>query len=123
MAQRLLAAIVAQPRVAAGNRATARAAAPNQPIRASAQGLFMLMTNGVGAVLGSLVAGFAIDHFFTDHSCNDTVAICKDWHDIWLAFAAYALLMAILFVPLFRHRHVHGELVSAQPQPDGAALP
>ncbi|OOG57715.1 MFS transporter [Rhodanobacter sp. B05] len=74
-------------------------------IRASAQGLFMLMTNGVGAVLGSLVAGFAIDHFFTDHSCNDAAAICKDWHGIWLAFAGYALLMAILFVPLFRHRH------------------
>jgi NHS family xanthosine MFS transporter len=74
-------------------------------IRASAQGLFMLMTNGVGAVLGSLVAGFTIDHFFTDHSCNDAAAICKDWHGIWLAFAGYALLMAILFVPLFKHRH------------------
>ncbi len=75
-------------------------------IRASAQGLFMFMTNGVGAMLGSLAAGFAIDHFFTDHACNDAIAICKDWHGIWLAFAAYALLMAILFVPLFRHRHV-----------------
>jgi NHS family xanthosine MFS transporter len=79
-------------------------------IRASAQGLFMLMTNGVGAVLGSLIAGFAIDHFFTDPSCNDAVAICKDWHGIWLAFAAYSLIMAILFVPLFRHKHVRGKL-------------
>ncbi len=78
-------------------------------IRASAQGLFMLMTNGVGAVLGSLIAGFAIDHFFTDHSCNDAIAICKDWQGIWLAFAGYALLMAILFVPLFKHKHVRGE--------------
>jgi MFS transporter, NHS family, xanthosine permease len=74
-------------------------------IRASAQGLFMLMTNGVGAVLGSLIAGFVIDHFFTDHSCNDTVLICKDWHGIWLAFAGYSLVMALLFVPLFKHRH------------------
>jgi NHS family xanthosine MFS transporter len=74
-------------------------------IRASAQGLFMLMTNGIGAVLGSLIAGFVIDHFFTDHTCNDTVAICKDWHGIWLAFAAYSLVMALLFVPLFKHRH------------------
>ncbi len=74
-------------------------------IRASAQGLFMLMTNGIGAVLGSLIAGFVIDHFFTNHQCDDTVAICKDWPGIWLAFAGYALVMALLFVPLFKHRH------------------
>lgn len=74
-------------------------------IRASAQGLFMLMTNGVGAVLGSLIAGWAIDRFFTAHACNDAVTICKDWHGIWIAFAIYALLMAIVFVPLFKHRH------------------
>ncbi|MDE2315342.1 MAG: MFS transporter, partial [Xanthomonadaceae bacterium] len=74
-------------------------------IRASAQGLFMLMTNGVGAVLGSLAAGFVIDRFFTNHTCNDAVLICKDWRGIWLAFAGYALVMAVLFVPLFRHRH------------------
>ncbi len=78
-------------------------------IRASAQGLFMLMTNGVGAVLGSLIAGFAIDHFFTDQSCNEAVAICKDWQGIWLAFAGYALIMAIAFVPLFKHKHVRAE--------------
>jgi NHS family xanthosine MFS transporter len=74
-------------------------------IRASAQGLFMLMTNGIGAVLGSLIAGWMIDRFFTDHACNDAVLICKDWHGIWLAFAGYALVMALLFVPLFKHRH------------------
>ncbi|OOG37779.1 nucleoside permease [Rhodanobacter sp. C05] len=74
-------------------------------IRASAQGLFMLMTNGVGAVLGSLIAGWMIDRFFTSHTCDDTVAICKDWHGIWLAFAGYSLVMALLFVPLFRHKH------------------
>ena len=73
-------------------------------IRASAQGLFMLMTNGIGAVLGSLIAGWVIDHFFTNPVCNDAVAICKDWHGIWLAFAAYALVMAVLFVPLFKQR-------------------
>ena len=76
-------------------------------IRASAQGLFMLMTNGVGAVLGSLIAGFVIDHFFTNQTCNDAVAICKNWRGIWLAFAGYALVMAILFVPLFRQRHLN----------------
>jgi NHS family xanthosine MFS transporter len=82
-------------------------------IRASAQGLFMLMTNGVGAVLGSLIAGFVIDHFFTDPTCNDMAAICKDWRGIWTAFAAYALAMAVLFVPLFRHRHDPTRMVAA----------
>ena len=66
-------------------------------IRASAQGLFMLMTNGIGAVLGSLVAGYVIQHFYTG---PDGV---KDWQGIWSAFALYALAMAALFVPLFKH--------------------
>ena len=72
--------------------------------RASAQGLFMFMTNGVGAVLGSLIAGWMIDRFFTAPNCNDAVDICKDWHGIWMTFAAYALIMAVLFVPLVRPR-------------------
>ncbi len=75
-------------------------------IRSSAQGLFMLMTNGVGAVAGSLVAGWVIDRFFTDHACDGATAICMDWPGIWLTFAAYSLLMAIFFIPLFKYRHV-----------------
>src|SRR5690606_12711167 len=76
-------------------------------IRASAQGLFMLMTNGVGAVLGSLVAGFVIDHWFT---APDGV---KDWRGIWTAFALYSLAMAAAFVPLFKHRHQPHQVVPA----------
>ncbi|MBS0217659.1 MAG: nucleoside permease [Proteobacteria bacterium] len=68
-------------------------------IRASAQGLFMLMTNGIGAVLGSSISGWMIDRWFTS---ADGV---KDWHGIWITFAFYSLAMAILFVPLFRYRH------------------
>jgi NHS family xanthosine MFS transporter len=69
-------------------------------IRASAQGLFMLMTNGIGAILGSAVSGWMIDRWFTDATG------AKDWHGIWTTFALYSLAMAIAFVPLFRHRHV-----------------
>lgn len=83
-------------------------------IRASAQGLFMLMTNGVGAVLGSLIAGFVIDHYFTDHACNDTTAICKDWYHIWMAFAAYALVTAVAFAVLFKHKHEPEALAKVQ---------
>jgi NHS family xanthosine MFS transporter len=68
-------------------------------IRASAQGLFMMMTNGFGAVLGSSISGLVIQNYFTDASGN------KDWHGIWLAFAAYALVIAVLFVFIFKHKH------------------
>ena len=68
-------------------------------IRASAQGLFMVMSNGVGAFLGSRISGIVIDKYFTLGSGQ------FDWHGIWLAFAAYALVVAVLFAILFRHDH------------------
>ena len=77
-------------------------------IRASAQGLFMLMTNGIGAVLGSLIAGYVIEHFYTG------AGGVKDWRGIWTAFALYSLAMAVLFVPLFKHRHGTGGGSGAQ---------
>ncbi|HPN21903.1 MAG TPA: nucleoside permease, partial [Tenuifilaceae bacterium] len=67
-------------------------------IRSSAQGLFMMMTNGIGAFLGSKVSGFVIDRYFTS-------AEGKDWHGIWLTFAIYALIVAVLFAVLFKHKH------------------
>jgi NHS family xanthosine MFS transporter len=68
-------------------------------IRSSAQGLFMMMTNGFGAVLGSWTSGMLIGKFFTDADG------AKDWHSIWLCFAAYALVIAVLFAALFRYKH------------------
>ena len=67
-------------------------------IRSSAQGLFMMMTNGFGAVLGSLSSGYLIDNYFTH---NDV----KDWHNIWLTFAIYALVITVLFAIFFKHKH------------------
>lgn len=68
-------------------------------IRSSAQGLFMMMTNGVGAFLGSMISGYAIDKYFTTPGGD------KEWHDIWLSFAAYALIVGVLFMILFKYRH------------------
>lgn len=68
-------------------------------IRASAQGLFMMMVNGFGAFFGSILSGFLIDKFFTlpDQS--------KNWHGIWLSFAGYALVIAVIFPFVFRYKH------------------
>jgi NHS family xanthosine MFS transporter len=67
-------------------------------IRSSAQGLFMMMTNGFGAFLGSKTSGYIIDSYFTHNGL-------KDWHNIWFTFSVYALVVAVLFVILFRHKH------------------
>jgi NHS family xanthosine MFS transporter len=107
--------------------------------RSSAQGMFMMMTNGIGAILGSFTSGWAIDHFFTksftsaatlssflqtesnnplmgefikaqgveiaaDGAFSQAI-LMKDWHIIWLSFALYALVIAIAFAILFKHKH------------------
>ena len=66
-------------------------------IRASAQGLFMLMTNGFGAFIGGVLSGRVVDYF--------TKNGVKDWQSIWLTFAAYALVLGILFPIFFKYKH------------------
>ncbi|WP_449551274.1 nucleoside permease [Lelliottia amnigena] len=66
-------------------------------IRASAQGLFMTMVNGVGAYLGAILSGMAVDFFSVDG--------IKDWRTIWLLFASYALMLAVVFWFSFHYRH------------------
>ena len=67
-------------------------------IRSSAQGLFMMMSNGFGAFFGGIISGIVIDKFFTTNGV-------RDWHNIWLSFAGYALIIAIAFAVLFKHKH------------------
>lgn len=121
-----------------GSLFTERSAPPS--MRSSAQGLFMMMTNGIGAVLGSMTAGWVIDKFFLLKFENATdlakhldtevqnstfqdmlntnprfainaegifnkVVEIKDWTNIWLSFAGYALVIAILFLILFKYKH------------------
>ena len=66
-------------------------------IRGSAQGLFMFMTNGVGAMLGGYGSGLVVDYF--------TVNGVSNWTHIWFAFAGYALVLAIIFPFVFKYKH------------------
>ncbi len=64
-------------------------------MRASAQGMFMMMCNGFGAFFGSVLSGIMIDRFFMINGKFD-------WPGIWLAFASYAAIVAVLFWMLFK---------------------
>ena len=67
-----------------------------EDIRSSAQGLFMLMTNGIGATVGTLSAQAIVDHFVNN-------AENPSWSTAWYIFAAYALVVGILFSILFKN--------------------
>ena len=68
-------------------------------IRSSAQGVFVMMTNGFGAYLGTIVSSWAINEFFILSNGS------TDWKGAWSAFAVYALIIAVLFTLLFKHKH------------------
>ncbi len=106
-------------------------------IRASAQGVFMMMTNGIGAIIGSLTSSYFIAKYFTLRFTNtealtqymevgtdnqayknitafnkvlpdgsfERVVEIKEWTNIWLTFALYAAVVAILFAFMFKHKH------------------
>ncbi|MHC5202537.1 nucleoside permease [Myroides sp. LJL119] len=115
-------------------------------MRSSAQGLFMMMTNGFGAILGNLIAGNLIDSYFTksftqisdlatylDTTTDNPTLLAmvgqkgaevlhngvlsipiniKEWTHIWMTFAAYSLVVAILFAIFFKHKHKSGDDVN-----------
>lgn len=75
-------------------------------IRSSAQGLFMMMTNGLGATVGTLSAQAVINHFVYDLPQTATGhEVVAGWHTCWMIFAAYALVIAVLFSIFFKYKH------------------
>lgn len=72
-------------------------------IRSSAQGLFMIMTNGVGATIGTLGAQAVVNHFV--YSQATPAAQVAGWSHSWLVFAAYALVVALVFAIVFKYKH------------------
>ncbi len=76
-------------------------------IRSSAQGLFMMMTNGFGATFGMLAAQAVVDRYVYTLGENATgEQVIAGWTTCWYIFAAYALLVALLFAVSFRYKHV-----------------
>ena len=74
----------------------------DESLRSSAQGLFIMMTNGIGATIGTLGAQQVINHFVGDSA---GVARMEGWSHSWLIFAAYALVVALLFAVVFKYKH------------------
>ena len=75
-------------------------------IRSSAQGLFMLMTNGIGATFGTLAAQAVVNHYTVSKDFGDYGYIVGDWSTCWLIFAAYALFVAVAFALVFKPKKV-----------------
>ena len=73
-------------------------------IRASAQGLFIFMTNGLGSMIGGYGSGLVVEHF--------TQNGISDWHQIWMVFAGYALVLGMIFPLAFRYNHNQQELAN-----------
>ena len=70
-------------------------------IRSSAQGLFMIMTNGIGATVGTLSAQQVVNHFVLSNAAP--MAQVEGWSSTWLIFASYALIVAVLFAIIFKN--------------------
>lgn len=85
-------------------------------IRSSAQGLFMLMTNGIGASIGTLGAQCIVNLLVPKE--NDPILIdnpkllIDGWQHSWYVFAAYALIVTISFAILFRYKHNPDEMAN-----------
>ncbi len=70
----------------------------DESTKASAQGLFMLMTNGLGATIGTLAAGEIVNHYCT----WEGGFLVGDWTTVWMIFAAFALVVAVAFAVIFK---------------------
>lgn len=71
-------------------------------IRSSAQGLFVIMTNGFGATIGTLGAQAVVNHFV---DFNSEAPQIEQWQYAWYTFAAYALVVAVVFAFAFKYKH------------------
>ena len=78
------------------------------PMRAGAQGLFMLMTNGIGASVGTWIAGKIVNHYceWQGGHLVSRPEFAHGWQTTWGIFAAYALAVTVAFALAFKYKHV-----------------
>lgn len=77
-------------------------------LRSSAQGLFMIMTNGLGATIGTLAAMWIVNHNVV---ATDALEVqLRGWRESWGIFASYALVVAVLFWLIFKEEPTHGKI-------------
>lgn len=91
-------------------------------IRSSAQGLFMIMTNGLGATIGTLSAMAVVNHFVVPTDSPEMQL--AGWRTCWYIFAAYALVVALLFLFIFKdskHPDNYATIAKATDTESGAA--
>ena len=74
----------------------------SEKMQSSAQGLFMLMTNGIGATIGTLSAQAIVNKFTHSITVDGVSYLVGDWDTTWYIFAGYAMVVAILFIFLFK---------------------
>ncbi len=93
----------------------------DEKIRSSAQGVFMMMTNGLGATLGAFCAGAVVNHLtrrpqghfmhiMKSEGWGDSAAqafnnLMTGWQNAWFIFAAFALVLAVVFAIVFKYKH------------------
>lgn len=73
-------------------------------IRSSAQGLFFLMTNGIGATIGTLGAQAVVNTFTHPQTLDANTYTVGDWPTVWFIFAGYAFVVGVLFAFIFRYK-------------------
>lgn len=91
--------------------------------RSSAQGLFMLMTNGIGASIGTVIAGTCVINKFVNVDGITATEKLAGWHHSWLIFAAYALVVAVLFIFAFHEPKKDGVSENSIKAADNATIP
>ena len=74
----------------------------SEKMQNSAQGLFMLMTNGIGATIGTLSAQAVVNRFTHSIEVDGVSYMVGNWETCWYIFAGYALLVALLFIFMFK---------------------
>lgn len=80
----------------------------DKSIRSSSQGLFMMMTNGLGATIGMFAAQAIVNHFV--YSQTDALAKVAGWQTSWFVFAGFALVVAVAFALIFKYKHESNDI-------------